>query len=347
MANLVAVLGDTHFGVRNDSQVFLDYFRKFYEDVFFPYLEEHDINVLIQVGDLVDHRKHINFNTAFQMRDMFLDTLQSRGIEAHFFIGNHDAYYKNTNLINAQNILLYGYNNIKAFSNPTTMMIGDTDFCIIPWINSENYEESMKVIEESKAKFCIGHLEIAGFEMYRGIPNIHGLDTSTFDKFHLTLSGHFHHRSKKGGIVYVGTPYEMTWQDEGDPRGFHILDTETGELEFIENPHKMFHKVYYDEDTDLEVPDFKNAFVKVVVKDKKNQKAFDRFMTQISGTGPTDISVVEDALEIDNEAVESLDKSTLEIINDTVDSLEIENDRKTKIKSFIHEVYLDALNLEV
>ena len=43
----IALLNDTHFGARNDSLIFDDYFFKFYEDIFFPYLKEHNIKTLI------------------------------------------------------------------------------------------------------------------------------------------------------------------------------------------------------------------------------------------------------------------------------------------------------------
>jgi len=35
----IALLNDTHFGVRNDSMIFDDFLHKFYEETFFPYLE--------------------------------------------------------------------------------------------------------------------------------------------------------------------------------------------------------------------------------------------------------------------------------------------------------------------
>ena len=41
-----AVLNDTHAGVRNDSIHFHEYMRKFYEEVFFPYLLEMISNIL-------------------------------------------------------------------------------------------------------------------------------------------------------------------------------------------------------------------------------------------------------------------------------------------------------------
>ena len=97
----IALITDTHFGARNDSQIFTDHFMKFYNDIFFPYLEENDIKTLIHLGDLVDRRKYINYVTLNSIRRDFIFRLGDMGVDTHIIIGNHDTYYKNTNRINA------------------------------------------------------------------------------------------------------------------------------------------------------------------------------------------------------------------------------------------------------
>ena len=42
----IALLNDTHFGARNDSPAFLEYFMRFYNEIFFPYLQENNIKTL-------------------------------------------------------------------------------------------------------------------------------------------------------------------------------------------------------------------------------------------------------------------------------------------------------------
>ena len=64
----IALLNDTHFGARNDSPAFLDYFMRFYNEIFFPYCKENNITTLIHLGDVVDRRKFINFKTAHTFR---------------------------------------------------------------------------------------------------------------------------------------------------------------------------------------------------------------------------------------------------------------------------------------
>jgi len=89
----VCLLGDTHFGIRNDSMTFHRYLDKFYTEIFFPYLKEHNIKTVIQLGDLFDRRKYINFVSLSESRRYFFDRLKDEGIHLHALIGNHDIFW--------------------------------------------------------------------------------------------------------------------------------------------------------------------------------------------------------------------------------------------------------------
>jgi DNA repair exonuclease SbcCD nuclease subunit len=95
-----------------------------------------------------------------------------------------------------------------------------------------------------------------------------GLSKEIFDKFDLVFSGHYHHRSSDKHIHYLGNPYELTWQDYNDPRGFHLFDTDTRTIDFIRNPHTMFARVEYDdkevEPIDIDKVDLKDKYVKLL-----------------------------------------------------------------------------------
>jgi hypothetical protein len=225
----------------------------------------------------------------------------------------------------------------------------------VPWICDENYEVTMKAIEKTDAQILMGHFEIQGFEMYRGAINHHGLDKNIFSKFDMVLSGHFHHKSTHGNISYLGSPYQMTWSDYNDPRGFHILDTETRELEFIANPCHIFHKLWYD-DTTMSVNDITdltfekeltNSDVKVIVKNKSNPYLFDLWMNKLIDMGCADIKTVEDHMNLDIVDEDNLideAEDTLTILHKYVDSLEIRN-HKDKVDNTVKSLYQEAMNL--
>ncbi len=139
----VALLGDTHFGARNDNSAFHDYFEKFYRDVFFPYLEANSIDTIVQFGDLFDRRKYINFSTLAKSRRYFFDPLSEQGYTMHVFVGNHDTFYKNTNEVNSPELLLNEYKNIYVYSDPCDIRLGGTKITLLPWVCSSNYDECM------------------------------------------------------------------------------------------------------------------------------------------------------------------------------------------------------------
>lgn len=348
----VAIITDQHFGARNDSIAFLDYFEKFYNDVFFPTLSANNITTVLVLGDTFDRRKYVNFYALQRAKEMFFDRLFNAGITVHMLAGNHDTYFKNTNDVNSPDLLLREYHNINVIDHPATIYVDETPICMMPWICPENYQDSIDTIKDTKAEICMGHFEIAGFAMYRGMESHDGLSKETFDKFDMVFSGHYHHKSDDGHIYYVGNPYELTWQDYNDPRGFHLFDLGTRKLEFIRNPYSMFARIEYDdkeqEPIDLDAFDLQGKYVKLVVVNKTDYYKFDRFTQKLYNKGCHDIKVVEDMSEFqDGEIDESINlEDTLSVLGHYVESIETDLD-KEKIKNYMRALYTEAVNIEV
>jgi len=352
----ICILGDTHFGARGDSLDFHKYFEKFYDEVFFPYLKDNDIKVIFQMGDLFDRRKFINFNTLHLCRQYFFDRCQILGIKVHTLLGNHDIAFKNTLEVNSTGLLLNEYENIHYYDSFETAEFDGVLIDVVPWICDDNEQEIFNEMKQSKAQICFGHFEIAGFEMYRGNVCDHGLDKKMLSKYDIVLSGHFHHKSSDGNITYVGTPYEMTWSDYNDPKGFHIFDTETRDLEFVKNPHTMFNKVMYDDSvTDFEhwknydYNNKQNTYVKVVVLNKQNPFLFDHVMDNLYKAGVSDLTIVEDfndlIVENDEEIINQAE-DTMTILGRYIDNLTLDVESE-KLKKLMRELYVEALNTEV
>ena len=348
----VAIITDQHFGARNDSIAFLDFFQKFYDNVFFPKLEEEGIDTVLILGDTFDRRKYVNFYALQRAKEMFFDKLANRKIKVHMLAGNHDTYFKNTNDVNSPDLLLKEYRNINVIDNPTTITIDGTDICMMPWICPDNYDASLNEMKSTTAELCMGHFEISGFAMYRGMDSHEGLDKTIFEKFDLVFSGHYHHRSDDGHIYYLGNPYELTWQDYNDPRGFHLFDTTSRELQFVQNPNTMFSRLEYDdkdgEPLDLASLDLKEKFVKLVVVNKTDYYKFDKFVQTLYNKGCAEIKIIEDLSEF-NEGEVSTEinlEDTLEVLSHYIDSVETDSD-KDKIKTFMRTLYTEAINVEV
>ena len=348
----VAIITDQHFGARNDSIAFLDFFQKFYDDTFFPSLDAAGINTVLILGDTFDRRKYVNFYALDRAKKMFFDKLEERGIRVHMLAGNHDTYYKNTNDVNSPDLLLREYNNIDVIDSPETIVIDGTSICMMPWICPENYQESIDEMKNTKAEICMGHFEIAGFAMHRGMESHDGLSKEIFDKFDMVFSGHYHHRSDDGHIYYLGNPYELTWQDFKDTRGFHLFDLERRELEFIPNPNTMFERVEYDdkdcEPIDLDLIDLNGKYVKLVVVNKTDYYKFDKFIQKLYNKGCYEIKIIEDFSEFEEGQIdEEINlEDTVSVLSNYVDSIETDVD-KEQIKTFMRTLYTEAVNQEV
>lgn len=348
----VAIITDTHWGARNDSLAFVDFFEKFYTNVFIPTLDEQEITTVLMLGDTFDRRKYTNHVSLHHAKRIFFTPLEERGIRIHMIIGNHDTAYKNTNEINSPDLLLAEYSNIEVIDEPKTINVNGFEVCMLPWICPENYDASINEIKNTTSTLCMGHLEIAGFAMYRGMESHEGFSAEIFSKFDLVFSGHYHHRSNDRNIHYLGNPYELTWQDYNDPRGFHLFDFSTRQLDFIENPYRMFERLEYSdkeiEPVDLDTLDLKEKYVKLVVLEKTDFYKFDKFIQKLYNKGCHEIKIVEDFSEFqEGEINEEINlEDTVSVLSNYIESIETDVD-KEKVKSYMRGLYTEAINIEV
>ena len=343
----ICVISDTHWGAKKGSKHLHDYFELFYKNVFFPALEEHGVETVIHMGDAFDSRKSIDYQSLEWAKRVVFDPLKK--YQVHMIVGNHDCYFKNSNHVNSPELLLQDYSNIKTYSSPTNTKICGIDMTLIPWICSENYDETLKVIRKSKSKIAMGHLELKGFRVNNHlVMDEHGADPKMFDKFDKVFSGHYHTRSDNGKIFYLGNPYEMYWNDVNDTRGFHIFDTETLEHTPIDNPYRLFYNIYY-EDTPYQTFDsseYVSKIVKVIVRKKSKPKDFERFIDKLYKIGIQDLKIVEnfDIQENENFVIDE-EENTISILNRYIDESECDFDKNT-IKGIFEELYKQACEVE-
>jgi len=351
----LAVLNDTHAGVRNSSEIFLNYQKRFYKEVFFPYLKEHDIKNILHLGDYYEHRKFVNFKALNQNRRDFLEPMRDAGITMDIIPGNHDVYFKNTNeLCSLKELLGYFTSNVNIIMKPTVMDYDGLKVGLVPWINNANYIEYTNWLSKCKADIVGAHLELKGFDMMPGIQNPHGMSDSIFQRFEMVLSGHFHTKSDRAPIHYLGSQFEMTWSDVDDPKYFHILDTKTRELTPVKNPITIFKKFIYDDKTvdynTIDLEQFKNKFVKLIVLNKTNLYMFDKFVDKLQGIETYELKIAENFEEFVGENVTDDNiismEDTTELLDTYVEAVDTDLD-KEHIKLKLRELYTEAQNLEI
>jgi len=339
----IALITDQHLDGRKGNIHFWNFFQKFYDDVFFPTLEKEGIDTIIDLGDTFDNRKSMDYNTFNRISENYFSRLKD--YKVHMILGNHCTYYKNTNRINSPELLLDAYDNITIYSEPTELELGGRTFLMMPWINQENREQAVELIQQG-GDIMISHIEIEGFEVMEGMRFEGGFSRKDFTNFKRVWSGHFHHRSKKGNIQYLGNPYQMFWNDYKAVRGFHIFDTETDKLKFVENPYEIFAKVYYDDTQSdynkFDISDYANKFVKVIVEEKRDYQMFESLVDRLYNVGAHDVKIVETLVDTSEvEDVEFNVKDTLTLLTEYIDEIELKVD-KTELKKLMQSLYIES-----
>lgn len=346
----VAIITDTHFCFKKSNKTYHDYFEKFYKNVFFPALEERQIDSVIHMGDAFDNRRGVDYWGLEWAQRVVYNKLRDLDITVYQIMGNHDAYHKTTNDINSIETLLHHYENVIPVTDPKEFIIGDLKCLLLPWICKENEERTFKIVKNTKAKVIFGHLELQGFSLFPGQVQTHGMSSEKFQKFDRVFTGHYHTRSSDGKVFYLGNPYQMFWSDVDDKRGFHIFDTETYELEFVENPYTMFRKIYYS-DLDFEEFDFsslEDKNIKILVTKKTDQLKYEKFISNILKEKIVDLKITENTnLDLNNLKIDDNDsEDTLSVLNKYIDESDF-NLNKNMIKKILQDTYKEALELEI
>ncbi|MAQ90942.1 MAG: hypothetical protein CMM03_13890 [Rhodopirellula sp.] len=341
----ILLITDQHFGVRNDNVFFIDHYQRFYGEVVFPFIDAHQIDTVIALGDTFDKRRSINFMSLDSAKQMWFDPLKERGIQMHMLVGNHDIYYKNTLRVNAPSELLGEYDNIRVHTEPNTVVFDNLPILLLPWICDENREQSLNIVAESSAPVAMGHLELNGFEAHPGHVMLNGMDKSLFKKFKRVFSGHYHMKSKKDNVTYLGNPYQLYWNDYGCKRGFHVFDTDTLKTTFYRNPFDIFHKLYYNNGVTLpDGEELKGAFVKLIVENKGDYAKFDYSVKELQDMSLADLKIIEDlSVEIENGSVVETE-DTITLLDNYIDEIDLKVN-KDNVKQTLRSLYTEALEL--
>ena len=289
----IALISDTHCGIRNSSRIFIDYQEKFYTEIFFPYLREHGIRDILHLGDYYDNRKAINFRALNANRQHFLNVLKREGMHMNIIFGNHDIYYRNNSSICSLKELQGWYEReIDIHMEPTVLDYDGYRIGVVPWITDDIEHEWKAIIDgwdENGIDLIAGHFEFAGFEMIRGVINTEDhssvITAADFSRFRQVISGHYHIRSQRGNIIYLGAQFEFTWNDCGIAKFFHVMDTETGEIEAVRNPHTIFESIRYDDSAEdysvYDISSLQGKFVRLSVDHIGDEGMFDTFLDRL------------------------------------------------------------------
>jgi hypothetical protein len=307
------------------------------------------------MGDLLDRRKYVNFNTLAQVRTRFINKFVEHGIDLHITLGNHDVFFKNSNEINSiKELFSVGYSNIHIYEEPTDVVFDGMCIGMVPWVTANNFDVCVDYVQNNSCSILCGHFEINGFEVISGIRHEGGVESFIFNNYDKVFSGHFHLKQTHKNIHYLGTQYQLSFADVGSKKGFHVFDTSTRDVEFIENKNNIFFVLRYDDSSEsfiknlskVKFDKYANGFIKIVVVNKKNPKIFDAFIDALNKVGIQQLQIIEDnsiSSKLDDMEVD-VSEDTITIISKEIDAMSDVQD-KNKLKLIIKDLYMESLSL--
>lgn len=285
------IIGDLHIGIRNGNQYFFRMMKNFFEEKFFPFLYENNITRVIQLGDILDKRKSIDFTVAKFLRDDFLRKFDESKIELYAISGNHDLYYRQSVSIDGPSQFTNGYQYVKIIKEPMVL----DDFLLIPWVCDENKQNIVDFLEKNRnpQKIVLGHFELAGFPVIKGHMAERGsLENDIFSGYKKVISGHYHSPSSRKNIVYIGTPYELSWNETGDEKKYYVYDDETTEIVPIYTNQRLFIQVDWYKRDDYNLEFFKDKYIRLLIDEETDENILSLYLSEIDKIGVADIKVL-------------------------------------------------------
>jgi hypothetical protein len=373
--NFIGFIGDGHVGCRGGSHSFREYIRDYWINYALPYYHSKNVTELIQLGDLFDVRKSISGLDVHWLRTGFIPALEGYGITLHLLHGNHCQTLLHSSEISWTTLLqnesrASGSNCVISYTEPKEVIFGDTKILLCPWLCKSNEKAILDLIESTDATVCAGHWELSGYVLSKGNLSDHDtINPTLLDKFEQVISGHYHTSSKKGNVLYAGSPYPLTWGEFEMPceNGLYLMETLSQKLEFIPNPEGMsIFKVLEYNHSDItstkvgkkwldksyleDTLHLKNKVVRIEVTDRSNSSHYKAFLNTLRLIDCVNFNVLDLTKEVEtfeqDVTVEEFKLSTLEVLLDKVDLTEgINHDGVADKLKQVYSLCIDKSNL--
>lgn len=359
----IAIITDTHVGARSSSSIFREYMKFWYDTEFFSKLYEQGVTDILHLGDFFDNRNSLSVLDIDFVVNWYAKQLIKYDMTLTVVLGNHDVAFKNTNRIHSLTVLKAAAPaNVTIIDECTHKVIDGQEYALIPWINSENYDDTMDFLGTHPAKdstIVAGHFEIQGAKHYASsAPAEHGLNAELFKEFGEVWSGHFHHKSKLSNVRYIGAAFHLNWQDYGDARGYHLFDAATQTLTFVENETCLFRMVTFEADVfkamdDAEYIDlFEGMFVRLVVNSEYNRVDLMDTVSKINRAKPHDLQVVNTyalTQDADTSTAEDIEERTSKTTKQYIDDYITNNPQYNtpEVKALMTLLYTEATAIQL
>jgi DNA repair exonuclease SbcCD nuclease subunit len=343
----IFIVGDLHFGVKGNSVTFLDQQKNWFFNHFIPLIQTEKPSDIIFLGDIFDSRNSLSPLILNTVREIF-KTIVASNCKVHAILGNHDIFFKNTKNIHSLNVLQD--QGVHVYASPTEVIINNKKCLMLPWIIKNEEKHVALLLASNSYDFCFGHLEINSFEMVKGKKEENGLSKDLFANCKKVYSGHFHLRGSDKNITYIGTPYELSWNDYLDKKGVYSVNTSNFNETIIDTTSmpshvKISNNLYKLEDVTRKM--INNNIVKLIFKANTPEVEKINFIEKINSSEPFSLIIDEEDSENYFENQEEIDasiKDTMGFLTEYLNIVELpaELDKK-KVLERIEDLYKNSI----
>lgn len=216
--------------------------------------EERGCEYIINLGDFFD-KPDLSSETITACQD-----INWSNIMHYSLVGNHDASTSSL-VFNSVNSIVTATHEV--ITKPSALFLDDCDIFFLPYIAECDrkpltqyfLDKQQKPIVTNKPRIVLSHNDISGIQLGPVVSKT-GFDICEIEaNCQLFINGHLHNgQAISNKVINLGN---LTGKDFGEDAFKHahniaILDTQTLELTFIENPHAFnFYKIQVETDQDL------------------------------------------------------------------------------------------------
>lgn len=267
------VIGDMHFGIKNNSVVWLEYQLKFFKNQIIPTIRDKNIDRVIFLGDLFDIRYSINEQIGIEVRSIITKMLEEFPDKQFVFLaGNHDFYspLEELAMYNAYAVV-FGKEYCKCHPNVKFVIREPAlidESLYLPWYMTENPDHfdsllyNYKFGVEVKAVFC--HTDLSYWPGGR-ITALRGCPV---------YSGHIHNIfTYEGNLYNLGSACGFTFADVDETKYLYILENHEIVEKIANVTTPRFKRMYNEDIFTITQEDVKDAFIQLCISNANMSKA--------------------------------------------------------------------------
>ena len=327
------LIGDIHFGIKNNSITWLNSQIKFFRDQIFSIVNDHpELDRIVFLGDVFDIRSSLNQIVGIDVREMLADLATLFTKDIIFIAGNHD-FYSPLEEFMKYNMYYTLFGKEFTHTYPHVQFVTRKElYCdgelFLPWFSTYTLENAKKTLErypDFTAVYCHADFflnddkdELLG--LFNGKP---------------VFSGHIHvpYINEETNLYNIGACCSLTFNDVNDRRYVYIVED-----------HKIIERI-----ENVTTPKFKRVYDKYIFDDRViNEELFHNSIVQlcIYRENINQLKYVERIKEIKskyseryNITVKLVDKNELEDFEFTPINTNINQYIKDNIPEHLEEKY--------